>query len=55
MSKHHKHHKQASHKEVKEVPVFVKRSLAELRKLAQWEREIERQELELVKEIRQFL
>ncbi|WP_196602628.1 hypothetical protein [Escherichia coli] len=54
MSKHHKHHKQA-HKEVKEVPVFVKRSLAELRKLAQWEREIERQELELVKEIRQFL
>lgn len=54
MSKHHKHHKQAP-KEVKEVPVFVKRSLAELRKLAQWEREIERQELELVKEIRQFL
>lgn len=54
MSKHHNHTRQA-HKEVKEVPVFVKRSLAELRKLAQWEREIERQELALVKEIRQFL
>ncbi|WP_162780238.1 hypothetical protein [Escherichia coli] len=54
MSKHHKHHKQA-HKEVKEVPVFVKRSVAAFRKLWEEEREIQWDELKLVHELNRWL
>lgn len=55
MSKHRNHRKQASHKEVKEVPVIVKRSLAELRKIAEEEEQARWEELQLVYELRQWL
>ncbi len=57
MTKHRNHHKQASRKEVevKEVPVFVKRSVAAFRKLWEEEREIQWDELKLVHELNRWL
>lgn len=54
MSKRRNHHKQAS-RAGKDVPVIVKRSLAELRKIAQEEEQARWEELQLVYELRQWL
>lgn len=54
MSKHRNHHKQAS-RAGKDVPVIVKRSLAELRKIAEEEEQARWEELQLVYELRQWL
>ncbi|EFF8787489.1 hypothetical protein BTJ80_005014 [Escherichia coli] len=54
MRKRRNHHKQA-HKEVKDVPVIIKRSLAELRKIAKEEEQARWEELQLVHEISRWL
>lgn len=54
MTKRRNHHKQA-YKAVKDVPVIVKRSLAELRRIAHEEEQARWEELRLVYELRQWL
>lgn len=55
MTKPRNHHKQASKTPVKAVPVIIKRSLAELRKIAEEEEQARWEELQLVYELRQWL
>lgn len=55
MSKPRNHHRQASKSPVKAVPVIVKRSLAELRKIAEEEEQARWEELQLVHEISRWL
>lgn len=54
MTKRRNHHKQA-YKAVKDVPVIIKRSLAELRKIAEEEEQARWEEIKLVHEISRWL
>lgn len=55
MSKHQRKHTEQAPKEVKEVPVFVKRSVAAFRKLWEEEQQAQWDEIKLVHELRKFL
>lgn len=54
MSKRRNHHKQAS-RAGKDVPVIVKRSLAELRKIAEEEEQARWEELQLAHQLSKWL
>lgn len=54
MTKRRNHHKQA-YKAVRDVPVIIKRSLAELRRIAEEEEQARWEEIKLVHEISRWL
>ena len=55
MSKRRNHHKQALQPPVKVVPVIIKRSLAELRKIAEEEEQARWEELQLAHQLSKWL
>ena len=55
MSKSRNHHNKHHRQPVKAVPVIVKRSLAELRKIAEEEEQARWEEIKLVHEINRWL
>lgn len=55
MSKSRNHHNKHHRQPVKDVPIIVKRSLAELRKTAEEEEQARWEELQLVYELKQWL
>lgn len=55
MTKPRNHHKQASKTPVKDVPVIIKRSLAELRRIAEEEEQARWEELQLAHQLSKWL
>lgn len=55
MSKHHRKHTKQAYKAVKAVPVIVKRSLAELRRIAAEEEQARWEELQLAHQLSKWL
>ncbi|WP_374057209.1 hypothetical protein [Escherichia coli] len=55
MSKHHRKHTKQAYKAVKDVPVIIKRSLAELRKIAEEEEQARWEELQLAHQLSKWL
>ena len=55
MSKHHRKHTKQAYKAVKDVPVIIKRSLAELRRIAEEEEQARWEELQLAHQLSKWL
>lgn len=55
MTKPRNHHRQASKTPVKAVPVIIKRSLAELRRIAEEEEQARWEELQLAHQLSKWL